>query len=91
IISSKRVDEYKIIRLKIENKKDTIIDIISKDDYEINTRNVSLNIINDRKILEIATFSNRYYDKKIEFISMDIMARTRAISLDIKTSSLIGK
>ncbi|MBL3519590.1 PhoH family protein [Arcobacter lanthieri] len=91
IISSKRVDEYKIIRLKIENKKDTIVDIISKDDYEINTRNVSLNIINDRKILEIATFSNRYYDKNIEFISMDIMARTRAISLDIKTSSLIGK
>ncbi|WP_419677997.1 PhoH family protein [Aliarcobacter lanthieri] len=91
IISSKRVDEYKVIRLKIENKKDTIIDIVSKDDYEINTRNVSLNIINDRKILEIATFSNRYYDKNIEFISMDIMARTRAISLDIKTSSLIGK
>ncbi|RBQ27116.1 PhoH family protein [Arcobacter sp. CECT 9188] len=91
IISSKRVDEYKIIRLKIENKKDTIVDIISKDDYEINTRNVSLNIINDRKILEIATFSNRYYDKNIEFISMDIMAKTRAISLDIKTSSLIGK
>ncbi|WP_026802874.1 PhoH family protein [Aliarcobacter lanthieri] len=91
IISSKRVDEYKVIRLKIENKKDTIIDIVSKDDYEINTKNVSLNIINDRKILEIATFSNRYYDKNIEFISMDIMARTRAISLDIKTSSLIGK
>ncbi|QKF58192.1 PhoH family protein [Aliarcobacter lanthieri] len=91
IISSKRLDEYKVIRLKIENKKDTIIDIVSKDDYEINTKNVSLNIINDRKILEIATFSNRYYDKNIEFISMDIMARTRAISLDIKTSSLIGK
>ncbi|WP_418184652.1 PhoH family protein [Aliarcobacter vitoriensis] len=91
IIDSKKVDNYKIIRLKIENKKDTIVDIISKDEYDINTKNVSSNIINDRKILEIATFSNSYYEKDIEFISMDIMARTRAISLDIKSSSLLGK
>ncbi|RBQ31686.1 phosphate starvation-inducible protein PhoH [Arcobacter sp. FW59] len=91
IIDSKKVDNYKIIRLKIENKKDTIVDIISKDEYDINTKNVSSNIINDRKILEIATFSNSYYKKDIEFISMDIMARTRAISLDIKSSSLLGK
>ncbi|RBQ28793.1 PhoH family protein [Aliarcobacter vitoriensis] len=91
IIDSKKVDNYKIIRLKIENKKDTIVDIISKDEYDINTKNVSSNIINDRKILEIATFSNSYYEKNIEFISMDIMARTRAISLDIKSSSLLGK
>ncbi|MDN5127968.1 PhoH family protein [Aliarcobacter butzleri] len=51
----------------------------------------SLNIINDRKILEISTFANTYYKHKVEFISLDIMARTRAISLDIKTNSLLGK
>ncbi|MFW0742561.1 PhoH family protein [Aliarcobacter butzleri] len=90
IISSTKKDLYKIIRLKINNK-DTVIDIISKDEYEINSKNVSLNIINDRKILEISTFANTYYKHKVEFISLDIMARTRAISLDIKTNSLLGK
>lgn len=90
IISSTKKDLYKIIRLRINNK-DTVIDIISKDEYEINSKNVSLNIINDRKILEISTFANTYYKHKVEFISLDIMARTRAISLDIKTNSLLGK
>ena len=90
IISSTKKDLYKIIRLKINNK-DTVIDIISKDEYEVNTKNVSLNIINDRKILEIATFANTYYKHQVEFLSLDIMARTRAISLDIKTDALVGK
>ncbi|MDN5098125.1 PhoH family protein [Aliarcobacter butzleri] len=90
ITSSTKKDLYKIIRLRINNK-DTVIDIISKDEYEINSKNVSLNIINDRKILEISTFANTYYKHKVEFISLDIMARTRAISLDIKTNSLLGK
>ncbi|MBD3831395.1 MAG: PhoH family protein, partial [Arcobacter sp.] len=82
---------YKIIRVKIENEKNTIIDIISKDEYEVNIKNISLNIINDRKILEIATFANSYYKNQVEFLSLDIMARTRAISLDIKTDALVGK
>ena len=91
ILESIKKDLYKIIRLKIENDKNTIIDIISKEEYDINTKNVSLNIINDRKILEIATFANSYYKRKVEFLSLDIMARTRAISLDIKTDALVGK
>ena len=91
ILNSIKKDNYKIIRLKIENNKNTIIDIISKDKYEVNTKNVSLNIINDRKILEIATFANTYYKHQVEFLSLDIMARTRAISLDIKTDALVGK
>ena len=90
IVESIKKDLYKIIRLKIENDKNTIIDIISKEEYDVNIRNVSLNIINDRKILEIASFANNYYKKQVEFLSLDIMARTRAISLDIKTDSLIG-
>lgn len=90
IISSTKKDLYKIIRVQI-NSKNTIIDIISKDEYEINSKNMSLNIINDRKILEIATFANNHYKHQVEFISLDIMARTRAISLDLKTNSLLGK
>lgn len=91
IIESIKQDLYKIIRLKIENEKNTIIDIISKEEYEVNIRNVSPNIINDRKILEIARFANKYYSSEVEFLSLDIMARTRAISLDIKTDALVGK
>jgi len=91
IINSKKIDEYKIIKLKIEDKKEIIVDIISKEKYDINEKNISSNIINDRKILEIANFSNKYYEKSIEFISMDVMARIRAIGLDINSSSLLGK
>jgi len=90
IKESIKKDSYKIIRLEIENTQNAIIDIISKDQYDLDTKNVSLNIINDRKILEIATFSNGYYKKEVEFLSLDIMARTRAISLDIKTDALVG-
>jgi len=90
IKESIKKDSYKIIRLEIENTQNAIIDIISKDQYDLDTKNVSLNIINDRKILEIATFSNDYYKKEVEFLSLDIMARTRAISLDIKTDALVG-
>ena len=83
---SKSQDEYKIIRLTIN--ENTNIDVISKDTYDVKTNSTSLNIINDRKILEVASFAKEYYQKDIEFISLDIMARTRAISLDIKTDSL---
>ncbi|MFK2822289.1 PhoH family protein [Arcobacter sp. YIC-80] len=83
---SKSEDLYKIIRITIN--KNTIIDIISKDIYDVKSNSTSLNIINDRKILEVASFAKKYYDQDIEFISLDIMARTRAISLDIKTDSL---
>jgi len=91
ILESKKKDLYKIIRLKIDNDKNTIIDIISKEEYKVNIKNVSPNIINDRKILEVASFANTYYKNEVEFLSLDIMARTRAISLDIKTDALVGK
>ncbi|QDF27681.1 PhoH family protein [Halarcobacter anaerophilus] len=91
IIESKKVGSYKIIRLKIFEPKSAIIDVISKEEYSISTKNVALNIINDRKILEIASFCDEYYkSSETTFLSLDIMARTRAVSLDIKTDSLIG-
>ena len=73
ILESKKKDLYKIIRLKIDNNKNTIIDIISKEEYQVNIKNVSPNIINDRKILEIASFANTYYKNEVEFLSLDIM------------------
>jgi len=90
ILKSTKNGNFKIVRLEIESNTKTVVDIISKEEYDINTKNVSLNIINDRKILEVAKFANIYYDEEVEFLSLDIMARTRAISLDIKTEALNG-
>lgn len=91
VLSSNKHEDFKIIRLKLINQDETIVDIISKDEYTINSKNISLNILNDRKILEVAKFAKNYYNKDIKFVSMDIMARTRAISLDIKSVALHGK
>ena len=60
IISSKKDENCKIIRLEVFDKKSAIVDIISKDNYDTNIKNVPLNIINDRKILEISSFANSY-------------------------------
>lgn len=90
IVESKNEKDCKIIRLKVSEQNKAIIDVISKEDYITNSKNIPINIYNDRKILEIAKFANSYYEKSINFISLDIMARTRALSLDIKTDSLLG-
>ncbi|AXH08475.1 putative ribonuclease, YlaK/PhoH family [Malaciobacter halophilus] len=90
IIQSKKVNDFKIVRLKLTDNIEATIDVISKEEYIINSKNVALNIINDRKILEIAKFAQTYYECDTDFLSLDIMARTRAISMDIKTDSLLG-
>ena len=90
-ISSEVFRDIKIIRVKIEGSFETIIDIVSKDDYRVSSKNISLNILNDRKILELTQDIKEHYKADIMFLSMDIMARTRALSLDIKTDSLHGK
>jgi len=90
IINSTNINGYKIIRLEIKDINITNIDIISKDVYELDAKNTSLNIINDRKILEIASFANNYYENELEFLSLDIMARIRAMSLELNATSLLG-
>ncbi len=90
ILNSKKEKDSKIIRLELFGMQNAIIDVISKEEYKVNTKNIAINIINDRKILEIANFAKEYYDSETTFLSLDIMARTRAVSLDIKTDSLIG-
>ncbi len=87
INDSKEIDNYKIIIVSVDN---ITFNIISKESYLSDTKQMSLNIANDRKILEISQFANNFYDKQIEFISNDIMARVRATSLDLKTNFLKG-
>jgi len=87
IKESFKVKNHQIISLEIGLIS---IHIISKSSYETDTKQISLNISNDRKILEIASFTNEFYPKNIEFISNDIMARVRATSLNLATTFLKG-
>lgn len=87
IQDSKEENEHKIISLEVDNIN---ITIISKEIYKTDSKQISLSISNDRKILEIAIFANTYFEKNIEFISNDIMARVRATSLNLETTFLKG-
>ena len=87
IKASFKAQKHQIISLEIGTVS---INIISKSSYETDTQRISLNISNDRKILEIASFANEYYPTKIQFISNDIMARVRATSLNLETTFLKG-
>lgn len=92
-------DDYKIIKIKINHGYNVRVDIISKEMYKAETsKAIASNILNDRKILEIAKFAQDHYlndenrkSNKLEFLSLDIMARTRALSLNIPTTTLKGK
>jgi PhoH-like ATPase len=87
IKNSMEKDGHKIISVEVD---DIQLTIISKENYKTDNRQISLSISNDRKILEIAVFANTYFEKNIEFISNDIMARVRATSLNLKTAYLKG-
>lgn len=82
-----KIEEHTIIEIELDNVD---IHIISKHDYKVNSKNTAMNIYNDRKILEIAQFAQEYYQKIIIFLSLDIMARTRAVSLGLVADSLKG-
>lgn len=90
IVKNEHIDEHSIITLQTQGDKKIDVQIISKQNYIANTQNTQLHIYNDRKILEIAKFAKRHYKKEVLFLSLDIMARTRAISLDIPVDSLKG-
>ena len=74
-----------IIETSVEN---TIIHIISKEKYAADSDNTSASIRNDRKILEITKEVIDHGYGGIKFISLDVMARTRAISIGIETEPL---
>ena len=90
IKQKQEIDSYTLITTEIQGEQNAQVQIISKEIYTVNSKNVQLNIFNDRKILEIAKFTKEYYKKNVKFLSLDIMARTRAVSLDIEVDSLKG-
>lgn len=83
------IDDLTIVQITVNN---TIIHIVTTENYQADKTKMALNILNDRKILEITKQYEKCFKKEIIFLSLDVMARTRAISLDIKTESLnLGK
>ncbi len=90
IVGKKHTNENTVISILVNGGLNIRIDIVSKKTYKSDFNNCALNIINDRKILEIAKDCELLYNNKVEFISSDIMARTRAISIDIESSDVLG-
>lgn len=88
IIKNELKGDLRIITTKIESL-DIEIHIVSKTTYKCEKSNIALNILNDRKIIEVASDYSKIED--IVFLSLDIMARTRALSIGLKTESLKGK
>ena len=86
VVNQINQDEVSVISLLLKDKK-TRIDIISKENYKARSSTYAPNIFNDRKILEIAEFSNGFYPKEIIFVSLDMMAQIRALSLKLTTES----
>ena len=90
IIANTVVGPLHIITTVIESIPLTL-HIISKAQYECDTTAVALNILNDRKILELASTYIHSHDGQGTLVSLDIMFRTRALSLGLPAISLTGK
>jgi PhoH-like ATPase len=79
-----------ITRIFINSEKNITIDIISREEYSISSKNVERAILNDRMILEIAKFASSHYLEEVVFISADVMCRHRALALGINIE-IFGK
>lgn len=89
IISKCNLRELMYIKTRIESLGIELY-IVSKKEYKCESSKIALNILNDRKILEVAQDATNEF-KDLIFISLDIMARTRALSLGLRTETLKGK
>lgn len=89
IISRTTVSDLTIITTNIESLG-IPLSIISKKDYKCESTTVATNILNDRKILELALDYHTKVSPAV-VVSLDIMCRTRALSIDLPAESLVGK
>lgn len=64
--------------------------IISKHTYLCESSSIATNILNDRKILELAADYCRLFPGAI-LLSLDLMFRTRALSMGLNAEALVGK
>lgn len=81
-------------RVLVQLKTGEVVEIIGKDNYDTKTKDTAPNIINDRKIIEIAEDTKKIYSKyglNTILLSNDIMMRTRAISKQLDTEFITDK
>lgn len=90
IISNEQVGPLHIITTSVDSL-DISLKVISKKDYTCDTQTVALNILNDRKILEASADYINLVDKQSTLVSLDIMFRTRALSMGLNAEALVGK
>ena len=90
IISNEQVGPLHVITTNIDTL-DISLKIISKKDYTCDTQTVALNILNDRKILEASADYINSVDNQSTLVSLDIMFRTRALSMGLNAEALVGK
>lgn len=90
IISNEQVGPLHVITTNIDTL-DISLKIISKKDYTCDTQTVALNILNDRKILEASADYINSVDSQSTLVSLDIMFRTRALSMGLNAEALVGK
>ncbi|MDH5464791.1 MAG: PhoH family protein [Thiovulaceae bacterium] len=91
VIKTVHEKSFSIVTLEIKrNHQELQLDIVSKEFYDCDKQKMALSILNDRKILEVGATVADFYPQPITFISSDIMARTRALSLGLETSGLKG-
>jgi len=84
-VSSHLVEDLNVTVLKHES---TVIHVVSLSCYP-DYKDSASNIVNDRKIIEIALRYNKIYsDDDVVFISNDVMCRLRADSLSLSTQDL---
>jgi PhoH-like ATPase len=77
-------NEISIVKLLINNN--LRINIVSFSEY--NLKGIDKNILNDRKILEVAKYIKEKVDKNSIFLTLDGMCRIRAISMNLNTDIL---
>lgn len=90
IVSNEQVGSLHVITTNIDTL-DISLKIISKKNYTCDTQTVALNILNDRKILEASADYINLVDKQSTLVSLDIMFRTRALSMGLNAEALVGK
>lgn len=83
--------EMNVIKVELNSGSEIQLHIITKSEYQSDSLNIDRKIVNDRKILEVTKDIRPYYDVENEnyiFLSLDIMARTRALSMGINSETL---
>jgi len=89
ITDNVKIENLNFINVKINEESTIDLHLIAKDGYDVDKLDIDKKIINDRKILEIAADVKKMYaHDTVIFVSLDIMARTRAISLGIDAETL---